>query len=166
MFLFLFRPAKSLFMRLQELYLLAVLKGIMDKQLQPGGTIPLCPHQGCAFKCCDFQQMVHILLHPGEIEEAAAQGQSTAHLKIIDANYFGGTRVKCCAKDTKTCDNGYKPLDCISYPFFPELKEAPGSNGNKNDGPTVVTLAKGSGCPIQAREIPRHEGYVRQLWQR
>src|SRR6266567_2977982 len=42
----------------------------MDKQSQPGGTIPLCPHKGCAFKCCDFQQMVHILLYPGELAEA------------------------------------------------------------------------------------------------
>jgi|SRR6266567_3101506 len=136
----------------------------MDKQSQPGGTIPLCPHKGCAFKCCDFQQMVHILLYPGEIEEAAARGRSIAHLQVIDANYRGGVRAKCCANDTATCDNGYKPLDCISYPFFPELATTPGTNGTETT--TVVTLAKGSGCPIQDREIPRHESYVRELWLR
>jgi len=138
----------------------------MEKQFQSGGTIPLCPHKGCAFKCCDFQQMFHILLYPGEIEEAAAQGRSIAHLKIIDADYRGGVRAKCCAKDTATCDNGYKPLDCVSYPFFPELAAAPGTNGAEKEDPIVVTLAKGSGCPIQGREIPRHERYIRELWQK
>ena len=128
---------------------------------QPAGSIPLCPHKGCAFKCCNFKQMVHILLYPGEIDEARAQGRSLSHLEIVDGDYHGGVRVKCRAHDTSTCDNGYKPLDCVSYPFFPEL--ASSQNGNSSN-PTV-TLCKGSSCPIQGHEIPQHEGYVRDRWQ-
>jgi hypothetical protein len=106
--------------------------------------------------------MVHILLHPGELEEAVARGQSVAHLEVIDLNYHGGVRVKCRAKDTATCDNGYKPMDCVSYPFFPDL--APTSDA-KNGGPEV-TLSKGSGCPIQGHQIPGHAQYVREKWQK
>ncbi len=123
----------------------------------PLGTIPLCPHKGCAFKCCDFKQMVHILLYPGELEAARAQGRSLAHLEILDDTYHGGMRVRCRAKNTATCDGGYKPLDCLSYPFFPELCEtADGKN---------LTLSKGGGCPIAAHEIPGHAQYVTGLWQ-
>lgn len=123
----------------------------------PAGTISLCPHKGCAFKCCDFKQMVHILLYPGELEEARAQGRSLAHLEILEENYHGAPRVRCRAKNTANCDGGYKPLDCRSYPFFPELPEAPGKNG--------LTLSKGGGCPIAGHEIPGHAQYVTALWQ-
>lgn len=123
----------------------------------PAGTIPLCPHKGCAFKCCDFKQMVHILLYPGELEEARAQGRSLAHLEILEESYHGAPRVRCRAKNTATCDGGYKPLDCVSYPFFPELPEDPGS--------AKLTLSKGGGCPIAAHEIPAHAIYVTGLWQ-
>jgi hypothetical protein len=102
--------------------------------------------------------MVHIVLYPGEVEEARARGQSLAHLEIIDIDHHGGARAKCRAADTATCDRGYKPLDCVSYPFFPEILEA--ADGTVPE----VTVAKGLGCPIQAREIPRHARFVRQLW--
>lgn len=124
------------------------------------GTIELCPHNGCAFRCCDFKQMVHILLYPGEVEEALARGQSMAHLEIVDSNHHGGARAKCRAKNTATCDHGYKPLDCASYPFFPELSEAPDGKSGE------VTVAKGSGCPIQGHEISHHERYVREVWRK
>jgi len=125
---------------------------------QPRGTIDLCPHKGCAFRCCDFKQMVHIVLYPGEVEEARGRGHSLAHLEILDSDHHGGARVKCRAADTATCDHGYKPLDCVSYPFFPEILET--ANGTAPE----VTVAKGSGCPIQGREIPHHARFVRELW--
>ncbi|HEY6253923.1 MAG TPA: hypothetical protein VI685_28540 [Candidatus Angelobacter sp.] len=125
------------------------------------GTIPLCPHKGCAFKCCNFKQMVHILLYPGEIDEARNQGRSLAHLEIVDPDFHGGMRVRCYAKDTSTCDNGHKPLDCISYPFFPQVSLA----APKSSGSPEIKLTKGSGCPIQGHEIPNHERYVRGAWQ-
>lgn len=127
---------------------------------QSRGTIELCPHQGCAFQCCDFKQMVHILLYPGEVEEALARGHSMAHLELIDSNHHGGARARCRATDTATCDHGYKPLDCASYPFFPELSEP--ADGRDSQ----VTVAKGSGCPIQGREIPHHARHVREVWRR
>ena len=121
------------------------------------GTIPLCPHKGCAFKCCDFHQMVHILLAPGELEQARARGQSLAHLEILDASFHGGVRVRCRAKNTATCDGGYKPLDCVSYPFFPEFTSS--TNGK------TLTLVKGGGCPLATHDIPAHQRFVEQLWQ-
>jgi len=53
-------------------------------------------------------------------------------------------------------------LDCISYPFFPELSA--GSTGRQGEA-QVVTVAKGSGCPLAADEIRHHERYVRDIWQ-
>lgn len=101
-------------------------------------------------------------MYPGEIDEAREQGHSLAHLEILDANYHGGLRVKCRAKDTATCDNGYKPLDCVSYPFFPGLSL---ESGNGNGGP-AITLSKGSGCPILGHEIPKHQRFVREIWKK
>ena len=129
---------------------------------QSRGTIPLCPHKGCAFKCCDFQQTGHILLYPGEVEEALAQGRSIAHLEMIDSNHHGGARAKCRAKDTARCDNGYKPLDCASYPFFPMLSAV----SNQADRDPWVMVAKDAGCPIRGHEIPYHERYVRDVWRK
>jgi len=104
--------------------------------------------------------MAHIVLYPGEIEDAQARGQSLAHLEILDSNHYGGARAKCRAADTATCDHGYKPLDCVSYPFFPEILEAADGKAGR------VTVAKGLGCPIQGREIPFHARFVRDLWRR
>ncbi|HEY7498313.1 MAG TPA: hypothetical protein VH740_07360 [Vicinamibacterales bacterium] len=123
------------------------------------GAIALCPHMGCAFRCCDAKQAGEILLYPGELEEVAAQGRSTNHLEILDANYFGGARVKCRAKDTATCDGGHKPLDCSSYPFFPKLPASPRA---KKDSSPILT--KGVGCPIAGPQIPAHAHHVRDTW--
>jgi hypothetical protein len=128
----------------------------------PPGSIPLCPHKGCAFKCCDFKQMVHILLYPGEIEDARAQGRSLAHLEILEQDYHGGVRVRCRAGNTATCDGGYKPLDCVSYPFFPELHDAPDGGDEK----PILKLSKGGACPIAGHEIPFHERYVKSVWKK
>jgi hypothetical protein len=122
------------------------------------GRIELCPHQGCAFRCCDFEKMSHIVLYPGEFQQAVAEGKSVGHLEILDANFHGGVRVRCRAGNTATCDGGFKPFDCISYPFFP----IPGRNVSNGTG--VVAMGKCPKCPLQTTDIPNHARRVRNAW--
>jgi hypothetical protein len=124
------------------------------------GAISLCPHKGCAFKCCDFQRTGAILLYPGEIEAALAESKSVTHLEILDPNYHGGMRVKCRALDTGSCDQGYKPLDCASYPLFPVLLP-------ECDAALDLSLiVKDSICPIHSSEISYHGRFVIETWRR
>ena len=123
------------------------------------GLIPTCSTSGCwhklgATRCCDFQQGNFIVLYPGELDAAAAAGQSVAHLKITDADYHGGQKAVCTATCTATCDNGFKPLDCVSYPFFP----APPQGGE------VDLLLKGCKCPLQAAQHQDHADKIRVAW--
>jgi len=119
------------------------------------GTISSCAGAGCGHICCEFQQGNYIVLYPGELEEAKSAGQSTAHLKIIDADYNGGQKAICRAKDTASCDGGFKPLDCKSYPFFPAEPVAG----------EVDLLVKGKKCPLQAQHLGAHADFVREAWQ-
>lgn len=128
----------------------------------PSGTIPICPHKSCAYRCCDFQQAGSILLYPGEVENAQADGHSLDHLQVLDSSYYGGVEVKCRAKNTATCDNGYKPLDCASYPLFP----LPSYGSAEGSSISRLMITKASGCPIQGHEITGHRAYVQDLWQR
>lgn len=118
------------------------------------GQIGSCATAGCGWRCCEFQQGNYIVLYPGELEQAQAAGQSTGHLKIIDADYHGGKKAICQAKCTATCDGGFKPLDCASYPFFPA---PPGAN-------EVDLLIKGKKCPLQVEHLSAHAALVRELW--
>lgn|SRR5215470_4768618 len=120
------------------------------------GRIDLCPKNACAYRCCDFQQGNYIVLFPGELEEATARGDSVAHLRIM-AHEFGGYRAICEARDTSTCDGGYKPLDCQSYPFFPTLQP---------DRDEVGMMSKGRKCPLEGAEISGHQDWVRATWNR
>lgn len=120
------------------------------------GSIPLCPHQGCAFKCCSFQQGNFIVLYPGEADAARQSGASTDHLEFIES-YNGGHKVVCRAANTANCDNGYKPLDCASYPFFPTVDE---QNGDIN-----ATL-KGAKCPLTTAIANFHRLWVQDQWRR
>ena len=127
--------------------------------MENNGIIPSCANSGCSQtlgekRCCDFQKGNYIVLYPGELDQARANGQSTAHLKIIDDNYHGAPKVVCTARDTATCDNGFKPLDCKSYPFFPAH---PGAAG-------VDLLVKGKKCPLQAEHLKGHAAVVREAW--
>jgi hypothetical protein len=125
------------------------------------GAISFCPHKGCAFKCCDFQQTGAILLYPGEIEAALAEGKSVAHLEILEPNYHGGMYAKCRALDTKSCDQGYKPLDCVSYPLFPVmLPECDAAT------PDLSLIVKDLICPIHSSEIAHHGRFVIEIWRR
>lgn len=128
-----------------------------DQAPEGDGSIHLCPHKGCGFRCCEFNQGNYIVLYPGEIEQAQADGHSLAHLDIFDTDYHGGARATCHAANTATCDNGYKPLDCATYPFFPTV-------GAK--GKTLQGLLKGSKCPIEADEIGYHNTWARAMWAR
>lgn len=113
------------------------------------GTIALCPYQGCEYRCCRFDQGNYIVLHPGELRAAQSRGVSTAHLQVIDDGYHGGQKAVCTALEPMTCDHGYKPLDCRSYPLFP----APGSG-----------LLKGSKCPLRVEHLTEHAQDVIDLW--
>ena len=118
------------------------------------GQISSCASAGCGSRCCEFQQGNYIVLYPGEIEDAQAAGQSTAHLKITDADYHGGKKAVCEAKCTASCDGGDKPLDCVSYPFFP----APPGAGE------IDLMIKGLKCPLQAEHLQSHADLVREIW--
>ncbi|MFN6472618.1 MAG: hypothetical protein RMY36_023495 [Nostoc sp. SerVER01] len=130
---------------------------VTDQAGDSSGKIPLCPKKTCGFKCCQFQQGNYIVLYPGELEEAKIQGKSTQHLKFISNDKYGGTRGICKASDTSNCDKGYKPLDCSSYPLFPNLE--------KGDS-EIKWFLKGIKCPLQIDEIHEHIKWVLLKWNR
>lgn len=118
------------------------------------GQITTCATAGCGWRCCQFQQGNYIVLYPGEIDAARASGQSTAHLEITDADYHSGQKAICKAHDTASCDGGFKPLDCVSYPFFPA---PPGDGG-------VELLIKGRKCPLLTQHLHHHAAMIRSAW--
>jgi len=120
-----------------------------------GGSIELCPKSGCGFRCCEFQQGNYIVLHPGELEAARARGESLDHLEIT-LSERGGHRAVCHAQRTETCDDGYKPLDCRSYPYFPRLAD--------NEARVTKWLLKGRKCPLEPHEIDVHGKWVIEQW--
>jgi hypothetical protein len=97
-------------------------------------------------------------MYPGEMENAVAGGHSIAHLELADVDAHRGRRVRCRAKDTATCDNGHKPLDCSSYPFFPVMPAA--ANGG-----AVRLAVKDEVCPLRSDQMRDHQRYVRRAWQ-
>jgi hypothetical protein len=129
------------------------------EERRQAGTLALCPHMKCGYRCCDFKQTGEILLYPGELADAVANGKSLNHLQIIDANYVGGARAKCVARQTATCDAGYKPLDCKSYPLFPRVAASDAGPQRR-----ALDLTKGLGCPISADLLSAHGQHVRATW--
>lgn len=108
------------------------------------GLIRACENSGCGWKCCSFGSDGHIVILPHELD---GHEQEISHLQIIDNNYFGGKKVKCIAKDCKSCDNGYKPIMCRTYPLW------------------VKSVRKGfvfrSGkCPLKNEQLTRHKEFV------
>ena len=63
----------------------------------------------------------------------------------------------CTAKDTASCDNGYKPLDCQSYPFFPTIALA-------EDGYKLEAGLKGAKCPLLVAQVKEHAAWVIDEW--
>jgi len=78
------------------------------------GLIKHCKNSGCGWKCCDFGSKGHIVMLPTEYESV----NNVSHLKVINDNDNGGKHVKCIAKDKSNCDNGYKPIQCRTFPLF------------------------------------------------
>lgn len=94
-------------------------------------------------------------MYPGELEQARLAGKSVGHL-LARPDGMGGQRAICRAKDKSTCDLGYKPLDCASYPLFPTLS----ANGR------VQANLKGSKCPLESNSLHAHRSWVASSWNR
>lgn len=123
-----------------------------DSRLE--GLLP-CPHNGCAFKCCTFDQGNFIVIHPGEFEAAQARGEHHNHLELIDSDILGGHRVVCRATDCATCDGGMKPLDCASYPLFPTAESLTDD---------LAPVIKGAKCPLPDEALHHHWTRIRARW--
>lgn len=117
------------------------------------GTIPHCPYQNCNFHCCQFNQGNYIVMYPGEVEAARQNHEKLDHLELIP--YLGGYKAICRAKDTSCCDQGYKPLDCQSYPFFPRAPHG-----------FVQIGLKGKKCPLTPIHLKIHRLWVQKRWER
>lgn len=117
------------------------------------GKLSQCPHMECGYTCCDFSGGNFIALYPGELATAQRREESTGHLELTPDS-AGGHRAICRATDTSTCDEGYKPLDCASYPLFPVVN---------SEGQVEVSL-KGSKCPLQAADLRAHRIWVLERW--
>lgn len=117
------------------------------------GEIIDCASAACGHRCCDFSQGNFIALYPGELNRAVATGKSLAHLEVRPSS-DGGHRAICRACDTSSCDGGYKPLDCASYPFFPVAR---------TDGSITVSLF-GKKCPLLLTRLARHRAWVAREW--
>ncbi len=94
------------------------------------------------------------MLYPGELNQAVARGESLVHLAIRPSSE-GGQRAICHANDTSSCDGGYKPLDCASYPLFPTIDAA---------GKVTVELI-GQKCPLVISQLQEHRLWVQRQWQ-
>ncbi|QDT68834.1 hypothetical protein MalM25_17590 [Planctomycetes bacterium MalM25] len=118
------------------------------------GIIAGCATAGCGYTCCEFAQGNYIVLPPGEVEEAKDRGERLDHLELSPLP-FGGWRAICHAQKTSTCDGGYKPLDCRSYPYFPIV-----------DSRQMLTAGlKGAKCPLKGPAIASHRHWVERAWQ-
>lgn len=113
------------------------------------GEIRSCAEMDCKFKCCNFDVGNYILLFPGELDSAIKNNLNISHLTILETDKFNGHKAICTAVQKNCCDNGYKPLDCLFYPFFP--KEFNGE---------IVSMFKGIKCPLKANEIDSHTLFV------
>lgn len=105
------------------------------------GLLDHCKNTGCGFKCCDFGQEGHIVTFPNELE-----GKDTEHLRVIGVTEFGTMKVKCYAEDRKTCDGGYKPIQCRIYPLW--IGKEP---------------MRSSKCPLQNKHLTEHAVYATDL---
>lgn len=113
------------------------------------GELDLCSKLApvCKYKCCKFASN-YIVLYPGEREAA---GKCLDHLEIIDSDYFGGQKAHCKQQCNPAVD--YKPLDCRSYPFFPQVTL------DKISG-----LLKGKKCPADGQSASNHALKTIEVW--
>lgn len=108
------------------------------------GLIRACENSGCGWKCCSFGSDGHIVILPHELD---SHEQEISHLQIIDDDYFGGKKVRCTAKDCQTCDNGYKPVMCCTYPLWvKQVRKGLVFRSNK--------------CPLKDEQLTKHKEFV------
>lgn len=107
------------------------------------GLIEYCAGSGCGWKCCSFGSGGHIVILPRELDGRTDIG----HLKVIDDDYLGGKKVKCIAKDCATCDHGYKPIMCRSYPLWMRST-------------AEVKVLRSLKCPLPSSVLSNHKEYV------
>lgn len=86
--------------------------------------ITSCANAGCGWACCSFQKKSHIIILPEELDQIAPEALS--HLTITEDSYLGGKKVSCSAKNTATCDGGYKPVHCGIYPLWAKTLDSTG----------------------------------------
>ncbi len=119
----------------------------MLRECSSNGLIDHCSKSGCGFKCCSFGSGGHIVILPHELDEV----ENAHHLRVIDGNYMGGKKVKCEAKDCKTCDNGYKPIMCRSYPLWVRSVN-------------LGVVLRSRKCPLQPSPLSKHREYVLDMF--
>lgn len=114
------------------------------------GLIEHCPKAGCGFRCCNRTARVSgIILYPKELDNVPTD--MVEHLEL-GKEYKGGLTAKCKAKDTATCDGGYKPLDCQMYPLLPRF----------NNGVVIkykvhsIDHKKSTKCPLSLSKLKYH----------
>ena len=112
------------------------------------GLIDSCRESACGWQCCSFGSDGHIVILPKELDDEP----NIKHLKVIDDDYFGGKKVKCVAKNCKTCDSGYKPIMCRAYPLW--VKSV-----SKN-----IVLKSGK-CPLRKEHLHDHLVYVMDMFE-
>ena len=96
-------------------------------------------------------------MYPGEWEKAECRGEMLAHLRVMACDPLGGRLAYCDGGviDQSKCSpsRNYKPLDCISYPFFPALS-----------GGILHLLVDDSRCPLPSVALRQHHNYVLLRW--
>ena len=112
------------------------------------GLIEACKGANCGYKCCSFGSDGHIVILPHEFD---GHEKEISHLQIIDNDYFGGKKAKCIAKDCKSCDNGYKPVMCRTYPLWVK---------SVNKG----FVFKSKKCPLSNEQLTDHKEFTLSLF--
>lgn len=112
------------------------------------GLLAQCRTAGCGWKCCNFGKDGYILLLPNEWKQAEGL---KSHLVVLDADYFGGRKVKCIAQDCSNCDGGYKPIMCRTYPFW--MRSV-----------SKRILVKSEKCCLKYEPLTAHAKYVKELF--
>lgn len=113
------------------------------------GLIKACKSTNCGWKCCSFGSDGHIVILPHELD---GHEQEISHLQIIDDDYFGGKKVKCVAKDCKSCDNGYKPVMCRTYPLWVKSVKK-------------RFVFRSGKCPLKNEQLDSHKGFTLSIFE-
>lgn len=116
--------------------------------MKDSGLIEACRYTDCGWKCCSFGQDGHIVILPHEFD---GNENRISHLQIIDDDYFGGKKVKCVAKDCITCDKGYKPVMCRTYPLWVKsVKKG--------------FISRSQKCPLRNEQLTKHKYFVLDIF--